>query len=200
MSFSDAVSKFLRNVSLVAADGSLRGGMTVLSDDNPANASTDFPVGTTGISSSGVQFVLLEITVPPGPAQKVWFPVSPLVFYGQYVIAFESLADGASAAWAPLYDYPPFRYRLAGVLTKGTNAADAFTIEIGGSTVATVSTNVSADVGVTLSGAAAVDLDTEITNSAPLTVTWNAAGSGPSPSLLVMLAPVGAVNNVTPLP
>jgi hypothetical protein len=185
----------------VAPDGSLQGGMTVLSDDNPANASTDFPVGTTGISSFGVQFVLLAVVVDPaqGP-QKVWFPMSPLAFYGQYAIAFESLADGASAQWGPLYDYPPFRYRLAGVLTKGTNDASAFTIEIGASTVATVSTNVGADVGVTLSGAAGVDLDTEITNGAPLKVTWNAAAGADSPSLLVMLAPAASVNGVTPSP
>jgi len=194
MSYSDAESKFQRAVSLVTDDGSTRGGFAVLDNDNPALASTDFPLGTIGVASTGARYVLQPV---PGvvPPLLAWFPLSPVERFGLLVLTFTSFNDGQTKVFTVQQDALAFGYRLAGVLTEGTNAADTFTLEVGAAapytTIATVSTNVAAGTGVTLSGATGVDLGSEIDFANPLRVTWTpAVPTTTSPRIMVMLAPL----------
>lgn len=195
MSWSNALSRFLRAITLRAEDGTEQGGLAAMT--GATAFPTDVPLGTLGITPPN--------TVAPGVATSslyqylgtlpdpVWLPVTQHLTSAVLSIRFNNVADGSPetwpAGWASVASVAE-SYRLVGVLTTGTNDASAFTISNGTTTLATVSTNTTLGNAITLQGVGGVDLSTVCDQANPLTVAWSDAGVGNSPDLIVMLAPV----------
>ena len=210
MSWTNALTSFMRALVLRSEDGTPQGGLVTL-DDN-ATYPTDVPPGTIGVGPTespfpGVSFasafqyigVVPDPVNPMDPPSPAWVPLTQHLNASVLAIRFNNLADGQPETW-PLTWAPAQNtaqsYRLVNIITSGTGDASTLTVangvpgDPGVTTLAVVSTNVAAGVGVTMANATSVNLEAIVDRNNPLTVQWSAAGVGDSPDIVIMLAPV----------
>jgi len=185
MSWDDSQTKFQRAVATSTADGTKLGGLGIVAEADPntnASAYADYPIGT--IATSSATGVVWLKRFPDGTqGVRIWIPVST-VFYlnSTIVIGAEGLTGNNPTATFTA----PDNFRLMGLFTYGTNAADSYTVASSDGTWATVDLNVPAGQGITTSGLTLAPANAFVAAGTQVTITFT--GTGPSPSIIVQLA------------